>query len=91
MERIDRTSADVESFASRLDLIQLQETVENLESTSRDLKSFAQQLNQSKSTVGKLLNEDGLYNRIDSVASSLDALILDIKANPKKYIKLSIF
>ena len=91
MERIDRTSADVESFASRLDLIQLQETVENLESTSRDLKSFAQQLNQSKSTVGKLLNEDGLYNRIDSVASSLDALILDLKANPKKYIKLSIF
>lgn len=91
MGRIDHTSANVESFASRLDSLQLQETVANLESTSRELKSFTQRLNQSDGTVGRLLNEDGLYNRIDSVTTSLDALIRDIKANPKKYVKLSLF
>ena len=91
MGRIDHTSANVESFASRLDSLQLQETIANLESTSRELKSFTQRLNQSDGTVGRLLNEDGLYNRIDSVTTSLDALIRDIKANPKKYVKLSLF
>ena len=91
MERIDHTSSDVESFASRLDSLQLQETIANLESTSRELKSFTQRLNQSNGTVGRLLNEDGLYNRIDSVTTSLDALIRDIKTNPKKYVKLSLF
>ena len=91
MERIDGTSTDVANFASRLDSLQLQETVANLESTSRELKSFTQTLNQSNGTVGRLLNEDGLYNRIDSVTTSLDALIRDIKANPKKYVKLSLF
>lgn len=91
MGRIDHTSANVESFASRLDSLQLQETVANLESTSRELKSFTQRLNQSNGTVGRLLNEDGLYNRIDSVTTSLDALIQDIKAHPKKYVKLSLF
>ena len=91
MERIDHTSSDVESFASRLDSLQLQETIANLESTSRELKSFPQRINQSNGTVGRLLNEDGLYNRIDSVTTSLDALIRDIKANPKKYVKLSLF
>ncbi len=91
MGRIDDTSADVANFASRLDSLQLQETVANLESTSRELKSFTQRLNQSDGTVGRLLNEDGLYNRIDSVTTSLDALIRDIKANPKKYVKLSLF
>ena len=91
MERIDHTSTDVESFASRLDSLRLQETISNLESTSRELKSFTQRLNQSNGTVGRLLNEDGLYNRIDSVTTSLDALIRDIKANPKKYVKLSLF
>ena len=85
------TSTDVASFASRLDSLQLQETVANLESTSRELKSFTQRLNQSDGTVGRLLNEDGLYNRIDSVTTSLDALIQDIKAHPKKYVKLSLF
>ena len=85
------TPADVESFASRLDSLRLQETISNLESTSRELKSFTQRLNQSNGTVGRLLNEDGLYNRIDSVTTSLDALIRDIKANPKKYVKLSLF
>ena len=91
MERIDGTSTDVANFASRLDSLQLQETVANLESTLRELKSFTQTLNQSNGTVGRLLNEDGLYNRIDSVTTSLDALIRDIKANPKKYVKLSLF
>ena len=91
MGRIDHTSANVESFASRLDSLQLQETIANLESTSRELKSFTQRLNQSNGTVSRLLNEDGLYNRIDSVTTSLDALIRDIKANPKKYVKLSLF
>lgn len=91
MERIDGTSTDVANFASRLDSLQLQETIDNLESTSRELKSFTQTLNQSNGTVGRLLNEDGLYNRIDSVTTSLDALIRDIKANPKKYVKLSLF
>ena len=91
MARIDDTSTDVASFASRLDSLQLQETVANLESTSRELKSFTQRLNQSDGTVGRLLNEDGLYNRIDSVTTSLDALIQDIKAHPKKYVKLSLF
>ena len=91
MERIDHTSANVESFASKLDSLRLQETIANLESTSRELKSFTQRLNQSNGTVSRLLNEDGLYNRIDSVTTSLDALIRDIKANPKKYVKLSLF
>lgn len=91
MERIDGTSTDVANFVSRLDSLQLQETIANLESTSRELKSFTQTLNQSNGTVGRLLNEDGLYNRIDSVTTSLDALIRDIKANPKKYVKLSLF
>ncbi len=91
MERIDGTSTNVANFASRLDSLQLQETITNLESTSRELKSFTQRLNQSDGTVGRLLNEDGLYNRIDSVTTSLDALIRDIKANPKKYVKLSLF
>lgn len=91
MERIDGTSTDVANFASRLDSLQLQETIDNLESTSRELKSFTQTLNQSNGTVGRLLNEDGLYNRIDSVTTSLEALIRDIKANPKKYVKLSLF
>lgn len=91
MERIDGTSTDVANFASTLDSLQLQETIANLESTSRELKSFTQTLNQSNGTVGRLLNEDGLYNRIDSVTTSLDALIRDIKANPKKYVKLSLF
>lgn len=91
MARIDDTSTDVASFASRLDSLQLQETVANLESTSRELKNFTQRLNQSNGTVGRLLNEDGLYNRIDSVTTSLDALIQDIKAHPKKYVKLSLF
>ena len=42
-------------------------------------------------TAGKLLNDQEAYDKLLLMLDSIDALIQDIKANPKRYVKLSIF
>lgn len=87
----EHAMGNIDRFSGQLDSLQLRQTLLNLETTSAELKQFTQRLNNDNSSVGRLINEDGLYLRIDSMTQSIDALIQDIKANPKRYIKLSVF
>ena len=48
-------------------------------------------LNSENSTLGKLVNEDEIYDNLNSSIESLNILINDIKANPKKYVHFSVF
>ncbi len=42
-------------------------------------------------TLGLLLNDKNLYQHIDSTVVSVDNLVVDLKANPKKYVHFSLF
>lgn len=48
-------------------------------------------LNSGKGTAGRLINDEQLYRRLDSTVAALDSLLLDVKANPKKYVRFSLF
>lgn len=93
------------STAAALDSVQMDSTVRNLQATSRNLATFtdslrgtAQQLNMllakannGDGTVGKLLNDPGLYYDLRRLTTRLDSLTLDFKKHPRKYINLEIF
>ena len=55
------------------------------------LNAMLQQANNPNGSVGKLLHDGSLYNNINRTISHLDSLIVAIQANPKKYIKISVF
>jgi hypothetical protein len=38
-----------------------------------------------------LLNDPALYNDIRRIAFRVDSLMLDFRANPRKYLKFSVF
>jgi phospholipid/cholesterol/gamma-HCH transport system substrate-binding protein len=42
-------------------------------------------------TMAKLINDPGLYNDIRRIATRVDSLMLDLMANPRKYLKFSVF
>jgi len=41
--------------------------------------------------LGQLNTNDTLYQNLQKTINSLDLLVSDIKANPKRYINISIF
>jgi phospholipid/cholesterol/gamma-HCH transport system substrate-binding protein len=53
--------------------------------------SVMTKINAGRGTLGLLVNDPGMYRRTDSVLVQLNALIADIKANPKKYMTVRIF
>jgi phospholipid/cholesterol/gamma-HCH transport system substrate-binding protein len=49
------------------------------------------QINQGQGSLGKLTKNDSLYNNLNQFAADLDALVVDLKANPKRYVSISVF
>jgi phospholipid/cholesterol/gamma-HCH transport system substrate-binding protein len=65
--------------------------VAHLDSTNTRLQRILDKVDKGNGTVAKLFSDSLLYADMKRLVNSTDALIADIKANPKKYINLSIF
>lgn len=65
--------------------------MERSERSLAALEETVTALNRGEGTAGKLVRERELYDRMNRAAEDFDALVKDIKANPRRYIKLSIF
>lgn len=99
------TLATLRRTASALDSASLDSTVRNLQTTTGNLAALTgnlqtttQRLDQvmtkvetGDGTVGKLLNDPGVYNELRQLLSRLDTLTADIKKNPKRYINVKVF
>lgn len=58
-----------------------------LSKTSISLNEIVEKINTGEGTLGKMINDPGLYNNLDSLSSSLNTLIQNIDKNPGKYLK----
>jgi len=100
-----KTMTAVRRGAQALDSAAIDSTVRNLSRTSRnvadlmaDLQTTTDKLNgllgkleKGEGTAGKLLTDEGLYLDLRRLTTRLDSLTADFKANPRKYIKFSVF
>jgi phospholipid/cholesterol/gamma-HCH transport system substrate-binding protein len=63
----------------------------NLDSTTMRLNAVMGQLQTGDGTAAKLLNDPGVYNNLRELLGRMDSLMVDIKANPKRYINVKVF
>jgi phospholipid/cholesterol/gamma-HCH transport system substrate-binding protein len=63
----------------------------NLNQTITTLSSVLNKLDTGEGTLGLLINDDKLYQDLQNSASELNRLIEDIRLNPKRYVRLSVF
>lgn len=62
-----------------------------LDSATIVLASLMVGLEKGEGSAGKLLRDDKLYDRTESLLSGLEELVRDVKANPKRYINVKVF
>ena len=91
MREFRTLSARLNTLSGSIDSAQLSSIVTSLDGSVQNLHAFSEQLNSADGTIGQLLHNQGLYHRIDSLVATAETLIADIKANPKKYISVSVF
>lgn len=83
--------ANTTSLTDSLSKLDLGTTVSQLNTTIAGLQLILADVNKGKGTLGKLTSNDSLYLNLDNTAASLDALLGDMKKNPKRYVHFSLF
>jgi len=56
-----------------------------------ELQLVVNKVNSGNGTLSQLINDERMYNNLNNAASNLDKLMIDLKANPKRYVSFSIF
>lgn len=79
------------SVTDSLKALELSKTVLALNNSIGSIQSILNDVNNGKGTLGKLKGDDSLYINIDRTAASLNMLLADMKANPKRYVHFSLF
>lgn len=91
IDNFEKISSNLSEVSNELNSFGLSSLLSNLEVSVDGISSIVNKLDSDKSTIGKLINEDEVYNNLNSSIESLNSLINDIKANPKKYVHFSVF
>jgi phospholipid/cholesterol/gamma-HCH transport system substrate-binding protein len=83
---LERAIANVDSLTARLG-----ETSDQLYIASTTLNTVLSRVEQGEGSLGMLLNDEDLYENMNAAVLSLRELIVDIKANPGRYLDISVF
>ena len=55
------------------------------------IEEISARVNRGEGTLGKTVNDKELYERMNRMVDSVDQLVSDIKKNPGRYVKFSLF
>lgn len=58
----------------------------SLDSTITSLNSILQKIDSSEGTLGKMVNDEELYENLVKISENLDRITQEIESNPKKYL-----
>jgi phospholipid/cholesterol/gamma-HCH transport system substrate-binding protein len=84
--RFDDISREVGEASVGLD-----STLNRMDSTFARVDRIAGMVERGEGTLGRLLADSALAVRAEDVLSELDALLADVRENPGRYVRLSIF
>ncbi|MCJ7449032.1 MAG: MlaD family protein [Bacteroidales bacterium] len=85
------TFSNLESITDTLAAADIYNTVLNLKSGLKKTALLLENMNEGKGSAGQLLTNDSLYTNLSQSLESLNELLKDMKANPKRYVHFSIF
>ncbi|MCQ2337777.1 MAG: MlaD family protein [Paludibacteraceae bacterium] len=91
LNNIDSITEDIHDISSRLTQADYARIMTGLDTTIQNVKELSERINSNEGTLGRLLNDQSLYMDIDSTVRSVNALVLDLKQNPKDYVHFSLF
>ena len=71
--------------------IKLDAATTSLNTASTALANVVGRMDRGEGTLGKLSRDDALYNNLNTAVTNLATLTEEIRANPKKYLSVSVF
>lgn len=91
LTNFNELSSNFAKLSDSLNNAGLGRTLTSLESTVSNLDKILSQIEKGEGSLGKLTNDEELYDNLNSATRELDLLLKDFRLNPKRYVNVSVF
>jgi phospholipid/cholesterol/gamma-HCH transport system substrate-binding protein len=78
VHRFDSAATKLNNFAGQLDTL------------SRSVRAIVDSIGGGSGSLSRLIKDDQLVRRWEAAAKEIDALVADIRANPRKYLSVQV-
>jgi phospholipid/cholesterol/gamma-HCH transport system substrate-binding protein len=89
--KMNKTFGNLEAITDTLAAADIYSSVSNLKASLEKSALLMDNLNKGKGSAGQFLTNDTLYTNLTNSLESLNALLKDMKSNPKRYVHFSVF
>lgn len=90
-EKINAILNNINTITDQVAAANFKQTIDNANKAVADLQGIVSKVNDGKGTLGLLVNDTKMYDNLNNASKNLDNLIIDLKANPKRYVHFSVF
>jgi phospholipid/cholesterol/gamma-HCH transport system substrate-binding protein len=88
---MSHTFSNLEAISDTLSAADIYSSVSNLKNSLEKAAKMIDNLNNGKGSAGQFMTNDTLYSNLTNSLASLNSLLKDLKANPKRYVHFSVF
>jgi phospholipid/cholesterol/gamma-HCH transport system substrate-binding protein len=89
--KINSIVSNVNNFSKSLNQLELKQRVDQLDSILLQTQSILRNIEKGNGTISRLIQNDTLYNSLQTSIADLDSLLKDVKERPSRYIHFSVF
>jgi len=90
----DKLGNVINNFSNISDSIaksNLTSAINNADAALGQASQIMTKINSGQGTMGMLINNDSLYRKLDKSSEDLDKLLKDLRINPERYVRISVF
>ena len=90
-DNIENILTNFSSISDSLAKAEIPQTFANINKVVGDVAGIIEKINNGEGSIGMLINDEGLYRDLQKSAEQLHLLMEDIRVNPKRYVRFSLF
>ncbi len=91
MDNLEYASTNFVGISDSIAHLEIQPLFTELKSNLENLNSITSKMENGEGSLGKMLDDDGLYDNLEASTKQMEELLQDMKLNPKRYVHFSIF
>ena len=91
LDKVIKLENDLLKVSSQLSEVDYGTMIATLETSLNNIQQITTALNEGNGTVGMLLKDTTLYSKLNETCEAANALLEDLKENPKRYVHFSVF
>jgi len=90
-DKITSMLSNIDKTTENLSKADIDGAINNLKNAVEKLDGVMAKINSTDGTLGTLINSKDMYNNLNNTVRSLNILMDDLRAHPKRYVNISVF